>query len=64
MIMETMNYNNKKILIAGLGYRTGLASGNFLAGRGAQVSITDTKSREDLAPVIEGAVEPLLHILL
>ncbi|HQP47968.1 MAG TPA: UDP-N-acetylmuramoyl-L-alanine--D-glutamate ligase [Spirochaetota bacterium] len=53
MIMETMNYNNKKILIAGLGYRTGLASGNFLAGRGAQVSITDTKSREDLAPVIE-----------
>jgi len=52
MIMKTMDYTDKKILVVGLGYRTGLASGNFLAGKGALVTVTDTKSREDLAPVI------------
>ena len=43
----------KKILVVGLGYRTGLASSNFLAGKGFAVTVCDIKSREDLLPVIK-----------
>lgn len=57
-----MDYTDKKILIVGLGYRTGLASGNFLAGKGALVTVTDTKSREDLAPVIE-KLDPSVKVI-
>ncbi len=42
-----------KALVVGLGYRTGLATSNFLAGRGSEVIVTDIKSREQLNDVIE-----------
>lgn len=43
----------KHILVVGLGYRTGLASSNFLAGKGFAVTVCDSKSREELLPVIK-----------
>jgi UDP-N-acetylmuramoylalanine--D-glutamate ligase len=42
-----------KALVVGLGYRTGLATSNFLAGRGSEVIVSDIKSREQLTDVIE-----------
>ncbi len=42
----------KHILVVGLGYRTGLASANFLAGKGFAVTVCDMKSRDELMPVI------------
>lgn len=42
----------KKALVIGLGYRTGLATANFLAARGVEVTVTDTKSAEELADII------------
>lgn len=48
-----MDLNNlKKVLVVGLGFRTGLASANFLAKRGVAVSVSDTKSEEALAAII------------
>ncbi len=47
-----METNAKKILVVGLGYRTGLAACNFLAGRGYEVAVTDTKDRASLEEVI------------
>ncbi len=41
----------RRVLIVGLGYRSGLESANFLAGRGALVSVSDIKPAGDLAPV-------------
>lgn len=45
--------NDKKILVVGLGYRTGLASANFLAEKGFDVTVCDSKSHEELLPVIQ-----------
>ena len=42
-----MNVEDKKILVVGLA-RSGLSAANFLLKRGARVTITDTKSKEDL----------------
>lgn len=42
-----IDYKNKKILIVGLG-RSGLAAARFLASRGAGLTVTDGKKREDL----------------
>ncbi len=42
----------KHILVVGLGYRTGLASANFLVGKGFAVTVCDIKSRDELLPVI------------
>ncbi|MCL1911302.1 MAG: UDP-N-acetylmuramoyl-L-alanine--D-glutamate ligase [Leptospirales bacterium] len=44
----------KKVLVVGLGFRTGLAASNFLARRGADVSVSDNKSAGELADVIAG----------
>jgi UDP-N-acetylmuramoylalanine--D-glutamate ligase len=41
-----------RILVIGLGYRTGLATANFLRARGFAVEVSDTKRAEDLAPII------------
>ena len=43
----------KKVLVVGLGFRSGLAAANFIASRGHDVAVTDTKPREALAPLIE-----------
>jgi UDP-N-acetylmuramoylalanine--D-glutamate ligase len=42
----------KKILVVGLGHRTGLAVCNFLAERGYSVAASDIKSRGDLGDII------------
>lgn len=42
-----------KALVVGLGFRTGLAAANFLARKGCAVTVSDNKSREDLAEVID-----------
>ena len=42
----------KKVLVVGLGFRTGLAVSNFLARRGVDVSVSDNKSAGELADVI------------
>jgi UDP-N-acetylmuramoylalanine--D-glutamate ligase len=42
----------KKALVVGLGFRSGLAACNFLAGRGVETVVSDNKSREELADVI------------
>lgn len=43
----------KHILVVGLGYRTGLASANFLVGKGFDVTVCDRKSHDELMPVIQ-----------
>lgn len=47
-----MNDTYRKALVVGLGYRTGLATANFLAARGVDVAVTDTKSVDELADII------------
>ncbi len=42
----------KKVLIVGLGYRTGVAAANFLAGRGTAVTVSDRKPAEELADAL------------
>ena len=46
-----MNRDYSKALVIGLGYRTGLATANFLAARGVDVTVSDTKSLDELAAV-------------
>lgn len=41
-----------KILVVGLGYRTGLSAANFLAGRGYDVAVSDSKKLEELSGLI------------
>ncbi len=43
----------RRVLVVGLGYRTGLAAANFLAARGARVTVSDIKSAEALRDVID-----------
>lgn len=39
-------------LVVGLGYRSGLAASNFLAGKGCRVLVSDLRSRDELADTI------------
>lgn len=50
---KTNIYDFKKVLLVGLGYRTGLAASNFLADRGFCVSVTDRRPKEELVGVME-----------
>ncbi len=45
--------NNSKILVVGLGKRSGLASCNFLSKKGFRVFANDIKTYNELKPVIE-----------
>ncbi|MBP8987470.1 MAG: UDP-N-acetylmuramoyl-L-alanine--D-glutamate ligase [Spirochaetes bacterium] len=45
--------NTQHILVVGLGYRTGLASANFLVDKGFEVTVCDIKSSEELSPIIQ-----------
>lgn len=42
----------KKVLVVGLGYRTGVAAAGFLSARGADVTVSDMKSEEELKDLI------------
>ena len=49
-----MNYQNKKVLILGLGLNEGgVGSAKFFAQHGADVLVTDIKTESELAPSIE-----------
>src|SRR6201988_4704575 len=45
--MVVMELNNKRVLVVGLG-KSGVASALFLKGHGAQVTVSDTKSGDEL----------------
>ena len=47
-----MELKDKKILVVGLA-RTGVSVARFLAGQGAQVTVTDMQDHEALAPYLE-----------
>lgn len=47
-----MSEDYKNVLVVGLGYRTGLATSNFLSARGVKVTVTDTKSEAELKDII------------
>ncbi len=52
--MTNMNYQNKKVLILGLGLNEGgVGSAKFFAQQGADVLVTDLKDEKELAPSIE-----------
>lgn len=44
-----MTWQGKRVLVVGLG-KSGLAAARFLHGRGARVSVSDTRSAAELAP--------------
>ncbi len=57
-----MEIRGKHILVVGLGYRTGLSSCNFLAGRGAVVTASDVKRTDELAGVT-AKLDPSVRVL-
>ena len=48
-----MNLENKLVTVVGLGMRTGVAVVEFLAEQGAEIIVTDTKSKYELAAELE-----------
>jgi UDP-N-acetylmuramoylalanine--D-glutamate ligase len=52
----------KKVLVVGLGYRTGLAVANFLVGKGASVTVSDNKTSSELSGVIS-KLDPSVRVL-
>ena len=64
--MHAMDLNNKRVLVVGLG-RSGVASALFLKAHGARVTVSDSKSQEQLREEIPAllnqgiAVEPGGH---
>ncbi len=48
-----MNSDYKNILVVGLGYRTGLATANFLTGKGMSVTVNDMKAEVELKDIID-----------
>ncbi len=57
-----MGIDFKKALVVGLGYRTGLAAANFLAHRGVDVTVSDSKSSDELRDIIE-KLNPAVKII-
>ncbi len=53
---------NMKVLVAGLGYRTGLAACNFLAARKCRVTGSDMKGADELQPVLE-RMDPSVRVV-
>jgi UDP-N-acetylmuramoylalanine--D-glutamate ligase len=47
-----MNNDYKNVLVVGLGYRTGLATSNFLIAKGKLVTVTDVKQEHELKDII------------
>ena len=52
-----MELKGKKVLVVGLG-KSGLAAAIFLCRRGAQVTVSDIRSAEALAPHVASAATP------
>jgi UDP-N-acetylmuramoylalanine--D-glutamate ligase len=47
-----MNEDYNNVLVVGLGYRTGLATSNFLIAKGKSVTVTDIKTEHELKDII------------
>ncbi len=47
------NEDYKNVLVVGLGYRTGLATSNFLAAKKKNVTVTDIKTEHELKDIID-----------
>ncbi len=63
--MPSLTFNNQRVLVMGLGvHRGGVGVANFLAQRGARVTVTDLKSAEELAESLK-ALEglPIEYVL-
>ncbi len=59
-----MKYYDKhisKALVVGLGFRSGLAAANFMARRGVAVTVSDTKSADELSDII-ARLEPAVVV--
>ena len=54
--------NFKKVLVVGLGYRTGLAASNFLAAKGCEVTVSDMKSERELEETIQ-KLDPAVKLI-
>lgn len=52
----------KNVLVLGLGFRTGLAASNFLARRGLSVTVSDTRSENELADIM-AQLEPSVQVI-
>ncbi|MCX7679866.1 MAG: UDP-N-acetylmuramoyl-L-alanine--D-glutamate ligase [Spirochaetes bacterium] len=52
-VMYMIRLNGNKVLVVGLGKRTGLAACNFLSARGYDVTGNDVKDRSDLTEIVE-----------
>ncbi len=52
----------KKVLVVGLGYRTGVAAAGFLSARGADVTVSDMKSEEELKDLI-AILDPTVKVI-
>ena len=51
-----------KVLVVGLGYRTGAAVVNFLASRGIDVTVSDIKSKDDLKDIMH-SINPTVKVI-
>jgi UDP-N-acetylmuramoylalanine--D-glutamate ligase len=60
--MKGTDNNIHRALVVGLGYRTGLAVANFLAGREVTVVVSDTKSEAELADVLR-KLDPTVRVV-
>jgi UDP-N-acetylmuramoylalanine--D-glutamate ligase len=52
----------KKVLVVGLGYRTGVAAAGFLSARGADVTVSDMKSEDELKDLI-AKLDPSVKVI-
>jgi len=51
-----------KVLVVGLGYRTGVAVSDFLAARGIDVTVSDIKSKDDLKDIMN-SLNPSVKVI-
>lgn len=62
VLLDTMNYRGKRVLVMGLGhFGGGAAAARWLAEQGAEVTITDLASETSLAEPLTGLVDVPIH---
>jgi len=50
-VLKEIQNKDSKILVVGLGYRTGLSTANYLISKGYSVDVSDSKSADELTSV-------------
>jgi UDP-N-acetylmuramoylalanine--D-glutamate ligase len=61
--MKAEDYQGRRILVVGLA-RSGVASAQFLAGRGAQVRATDLRPEKELSGELSGLIQKGVELVL